>query len=84
MYTGMAWFVYILQLSNWKYYIGSARNLDNRMSKHQIGWVNSTKKYMPIVLLHHKNYESYEEAYNIERYLKKSKSRKVIEEFISN
>jgi len=39
---------------------------------------------MPIVLLHHKNYESYEEAYNIERYLKKSKSRKVIEEFISN
>ncbi len=46
-------------------------------------WVNSTKKYLPVVLKYSQTYTSYEEVYAQEIYLKKSKSRKMIESFMT-
>jgi predicted GIY-YIG superfamily endonuclease len=80
----MIWYVYILQLSNWKYYIWSTRNYEERLQKHTIWWVQSTLKYLPFALKICKQYTSYYEAYAIERRLKKSKSRKIIEQYIEN
>jgi len=80
----MVWYVYILELSNGKYYIGSTRNYNERLERHRIWWVQSTSKYLPFELRICKQYKSYAEAYAIERKLKNSKSRKIIEQYIVN
>jgi len=80
----MLWYVYVLELSNWKYYVGSTRDCDERMKRHTIWWVKSTLRYLPFVLKVCIEYRSYVEAYTIERKLKESKSRKIIEEYIQN
>ena len=78
----MVWYVYILELSNWKYYVGSTRDYNERLKRHTIWWVQSTSQYLPFILKVCVEYNSYNEAYAIERKLKKSKSRKITEQYI--
>lgn len=77
------WFVYILGLSDWKYYVWSTRDVDRRFIQHQ-QWDVLTTKNKEAKLLFAREYWDYSEAFVMEKFLKKQKSRKVIEKFMSN
>lgn len=77
------WFVYILSLSDWKYYVWSTRDVDRRFLQHQQWDVLTTKNKEP-KLLFAREYWDYGNACVMEKFLKKQKSRKVIEKFMSN
>jgi putative endonuclease len=79
----MSW-IYILQLSNGNYYIGSTRNLKQRLFDHQHGKSGYTSKYLPIELKYSCEFRDYSEALKIEKYLKKLKNKKAIELIIKS
>ena len=78
----MAW-LYILSLSNGKYYIGSTTNLQQRLLDHSLGKSPYTSKFLPIVLKFSQEFPDISSANKMEKYLKKLKSRKVIEKVIN-
>jgi len=78
----MAW-VYILRLSNNKYYIGSTTNLSQRIKDHNNGKSNYTSKFLPLTLQFSKEYATISEANLAEKYLKRQKSRIILEQVIS-
>ncbi|MCX6824519.1 MAG: GIY-YIG nuclease family protein [candidate division SR1 bacterium] len=77
------YYVYILERSDGSYYCGSTQNIDKRLYWHNVGSVQSTRHYRPLKLLFSKEYGEKTEAQKTERKLKKMKSRKIIEEFMS-
>ncbi len=77
------YYVYILKLSNNQYYTWYTTDIANRLQNHQEWFVTSTKKYRPLEMIYHRQYETQEQAMQIEKYLKKTKSRKMIEYFIN-
>ena len=78
----MAW-LYILRLSNGKYYIGSTSNLNQRINDHSLGKSPYTKKFLPIQLKFSQEFPNLSDANKMEKYLKKLKSRKIIEKIIN-
>jgi len=74
--------VYILKLSNGNFYIGSTRNLKQRLFDHQNGKSGYTSKYLPIELKYSQEFENYSDAFKSEQYLKKIKNKKVLEKII--
>jgi len=80
----MRWYVYILLRSDWKYYIWSTRSVEERFKKHQDWWVQSTKWFRPLILLWYKKFETYDAAIKIEKELKKSKNKTIIQNFIGS
>ena len=73
-------YVYILRSKvNGKFYIGSSRNLEDRIRRHNSGRCAYTKKYLPWKLEYFEIYSTREEAVRRERYLKSLKSKRVIE-----
>ena len=79
----MYWYVYILEMKNWKYYIWSTNNLERRFAEHQRWKVASTKNNRPLQLLYYKIFTTKEEAHTKELRLKKQKSKKIIQEFMA-
>ncbi|MCX6825346.1 MAG: GIY-YIG nuclease family protein [candidate division SR1 bacterium] len=77
-------YVYVLEMANGKYYVGSTKNIQNRLIEHQTGESKSTKNHLPVKLLFYKKYATIIEAIHMETKIKKSKSRKVIELFIKD
>ena len=41
------------------YYIGSTKDLRNRLKEHNLGKVRSTKFYKPLQLIYYESYQSY-------------------------
>ena len=77
-------FVYILQLTNGQYYIGSTNDIARRVADHK-HWNTVTTKRIPIEkLLFMRIYSTKEQARKTEMFLKKQKSRVIIEKFMSN
>ncbi len=76
------YYVYILRLSNNKYYIGQTNNITNRLIRHQTGQVKSTKAFRPVELLYQEEFESRSESVKREHDLKALKSHKAITEII--
>ena len=77
-------FVYILQSTkNLRYYIGSSVDADKRLIYHNNGWVTATRNKGPWEIKFIQGYPTIKEAKQIEYRLKKSKSRKIIEQIIS-
>ena len=77
-------FVYILYSDKDKgCYIGSTRNLKDRLERHFKGRSLSTKSRLPLKLVYQEKYLSYSEAVKREMFLKKQKSKKYIEKLIS-
>jgi putative endonuclease len=76
-------YTYILQsLKNGRYYIGSTRNLNDRLKRHLDGRSKATKYLQPLQLVYLRKFETYKEAYQFEFYIKKQKSKKFIENLI--
>ncbi len=77
-------FVYILLLSNNKYYVGSTTNLEKRLNDHSSGKSGYTSKHLPVKLVFQKEYSSFSDARKIENFIKKQKSRIYIEKLINH
>ena len=74
--------VYILFCKNKRYYVGSTVDLIIRLKKHIFGHVKATKYLRPITLCFHQSYSTLYEARQIEYWIKKQKSKKLIERII--
>ncbi len=64
------WTVYVLKLSNNKYYVGFTSHLGGRLQEHKKGSVNSTKIYRPFELVSWFNFTDKYVALKFEKYLK--------------
>ena len=80
----MSSWVYILKLSNGKYYIDSTRNLKQRIYDHQNGKSGFTSKYLPIKLKYSQKFDNHSDALKTEKYLKSLKNQKIIKSIITS
>lgn len=69
-YNSFMFYVYILELSNNTYYVGSTSDLKSRFNKHKEGGVPSTKKYRPHKLVWYCCFRDKKKAALFEDYLK--------------
>jgi len=78
-------FTYILQsLKDFSFYVGQCDDLDRRMSKHFDGFSKYTASKRPLRLVYFEILVSRSAALKREKEIKKMKSRKYIEQLISN
>jgi predicted GIY-YIG superfamily endonuclease len=64
----MGGYMYILKCSNGKYYTGSTRNLERRLSQHQAGeGADFTRKYLPVKLVYYEEFHGIGEAFHREK-----------------
>ncbi len=79
------WTVYIIYSQNrGKYYIGVTNDLEKRLYEHNNGLSPYTKGGEPWKLKHVEEFDNIKNAYQRERFLKKKKSRKIIEKVINS
>jgi len=65
------WFVYILySKKDGNLYVGCSRNLHERIKRHNLGMVLSTKNRRPLTLIHSEKFKDKKEAFKRERFLK--------------
>ena len=64
------WTVYILKCQDNKNYIGCTNNLEERLIRHNKGWVTSTSKRLPVTLITYLVFSDRYKAYAFEKYLK--------------
>ena len=61
-------FVYILRCSDGSYYVGSTRDLEQRMWQHNTGkGAEYTKRRLPVELVFAEEFERVDEAYALEK-----------------
>ena len=80
-------FVYIIYSDSIdKFYVGQTQNIDNRLEFHNNSQKNNiwTKRGIPWVLKTTISFKSRTEALIAEKFIKKQKSRKLIQEIIQN
>jgi len=72
-------FVYILRSQKYKRtYIGSSKNIEERLSEHNSGMVRSTKFYKPYNLIHKEVFATKSEARKRETELKNNSYKKEV------
>ncbi|MBL7692176.1 MAG: GIY-YIG nuclease family protein [Flavipsychrobacter sp.] len=71
----MWYYVYILELSNGKHYVGCTVNVKERITRHTKGYVPSTQQHLPVKLLWCCSFPDRYKAYDFERYLKSGSGR---------
>ncbi len=76
--------LYILELSNGQYYIGSTANFDRRILEHQYGKVISTKGKRPVKTVFHKSFMSLKLARQVEYKIKSYKNKNIIRQIIKD
>ena len=76
------YYLYILQLIDGSYYVGSTENLVKRLERHGRGRVNSTRNKLPFNLIYQESFASRSEAQSREYQIKRWKSRQAIERLI--
>lgn len=77
--------IYILRSEIDKsYYIGSTKNIESRIIRHNKGYSRYTKTKRPWILVYNEEYKTLSEAKAKEYYLKSLKSKVSIEKLINN
>jgi putative endonuclease len=67
--------VYILQGRSGRYYIGATKNLEQRLARHNSGFVHTTKRLgLPLQLIANQRVPSIQHAYALERQYKRWKN----------
>jgi putative endonuclease len=69
------WYVYILRLSNNLNYVGCTIDIDERLFRHQKGYVPATKSHLPVSLIFYCAFTNKYKAFEFERYLKSGSGR---------
>jgi len=78
-------FVYILKSCNFNItYTGSTNDLERRITEHNNGESNFTKKYMPWKVIYTEEYANLSEARRKEKYFKTCAGRKIIKKIIES
>ena len=71
-------FVYAIKsLMEERIYVGNTQNIEIRLKYHNLGYVKSTAKYRPWILIALKEVKNKNEARWIERELKKSRGKRI-------
>lgn len=84
METSTKYFVYILEsLKDFKFYIGQTNNIQDRLKRHNTGYVKATFHRRPLRLIYQEIFNSRSEALKRERYLKNLKNHTYIQNMIS-
>ena len=77
-------YVYILRSdANGRFYVGSSRDVQKRLDHHNAGKVKATRYLTPLALAYQEAHVTAREARQREYYLKRQKSRRVLEALIS-
>jgi predicted GIY-YIG superfamily endonuclease len=63
-------YVYILKCTDKSYYTGCTENLDERIKRHEKGYVELTVKKLPVNPKWYCSFENKYKAYEFEKYLK--------------
>jgi putative endonuclease len=63
-------YVYILKCSDGSYYTGCTENLDERLGRHNKGYVSATKNKIPVELICYSAFTDKYKAFEFEKYLK--------------
>jgi predicted GIY-YIG superfamily endonuclease len=71
----MWYYVYILELSNKKHYVGCTINITERFTRHTKGYVPATQPHRPLKLLWCCSFSDRYKAYQFEKYLKSGSGR---------
>lgn len=75
--------LYILKsLKNDRFYVGSTINFSRRISQHRKGKSKYTKNLHPLELVFRQEYQNILSARRAEKWIKRQKSRKLIERII--
>ena len=64
------WHVYLLKCNDGTTYTGCTSNLEERLARHQKGYVHYTKSRLPILLETYITFSDKYKAYEFEKYLK--------------
>ena len=80
-------YVYILRSKkDGKLYVGCTSNLENRIGRHEKGFVISTRSRLPIELIYKETFEDKSSAFQRERFLKSlwgaREKRKILKKFL--
>lgn len=75
----MFFYVYVLESArNGELYIGSTKDLRRRLKEHNLGFSDSTKRYMPWRLIYYEACKSELDAKRRENYLKTSQGGRLL------
>lgn len=78
------WYTYIIYSSKIdKYYVGSTRDLEWRLERHNLGWGKYTKRGIPWKIVYFEKFKIKSEALKREKEIKKMKSRSYVEKLIN-
>lgn len=78
-------YAYILQSDkNGRYYVGSCEDVGKRLERHNKGFVQSTKGYLPWKVIYTETYQTLSEARKREYQIKSWKKRSAIESLIKH
>lgn len=77
-------YVYILGCGDGKPYTGCTDNLENRVYRHQKGYVNATKNRLPVNLRSYFAFIDKSTAFKFEKYLKTGSGRAFLKKHILN
>jgi predicted GIY-YIG superfamily endonuclease len=69
------WYVYILRCSDSKLYTGCTEDLDERIKRHDSGFVPATKLRLPAILITYIAFIDKYKAFEFEKYLKGGSGR---------
>jgi len=80
----MAYYVYFLKsLKNGRYYVGVSSNVTRRLEEHNNGFSKFTAPFRPYELKKVEKFIKIKDAYKREIFIKKKKSKKIIELIIN-
>ena len=75
----MKYYVYVLKsIGSGRHYVGFTRNVRKRLRQHNAGKTFSTRPFIPYELLFFESFDSKQEAFDREKFLKTGKGRTYI------
>jgi len=76
------YYVYILLCSDNKSYIGGTNDLKDRLDRHQKGYIDATKKRLPVTLHTYFSFSNEHVAFEFEQYLKSGSGRAFLKKHV--
>ena len=79
------YYVYVLKSENdGNLYIGQTNNLENRVYRHNAGYIISTKKRRPLVLVYYEEFANRRQSMRREKFLKSGEGHKYLRSKLAN
>ena len=77
--------VYALKSINYNFiYVGMSGNIDERLSRHNKGYVKSTKRFAPFKLFYSENCENGQQAREREKFLKSTSGKRFLKSILNH